>query len=145
MLPPAGVGFCGAAVSMMVAVGCVAVPASTAWSLTALPRMTSALAVVDSVGVTGVTVKHSPALESFEPGMLFAASPENSARQQYRPAEVTHALGESTVTGYDAPLRLVGPMWVPPVSHVPESFLQSQKSTEPPGVALPPVTLTSAE
>jgi hypothetical protein len=61
--------------------------------------VTSSLAVVDNVGVTGVTVKHSPAPASFDAGMLFAASPENSPRQQYRPAAVTHAVGETTVAG----------------------------------------------
>jgi hypothetical protein len=38
--------------------------------------------MVDSVGVTGLTVKHSPADESDDPGMPFAESPLNVARQQ---------------------------------------------------------------
>ena len=53
------------------------------------PRLTSAPAVVASVGVTGLTVKHSVAVESVEPGMPLAESPLKIARQQYRPAEVT--------------------------------------------------------
>ncbi len=39
--------------------GWVAVPPRAAESVTAVPRYTSAPAVVDSVGVTGLTVKHS--------------------------------------------------------------------------------------
>ena len=62
--------------------GCVAVPPSMAESVTGLPRLTSAPAVVARVGVTGLTVKHSFTFESLEPGMPFAASPLQVARQQ---------------------------------------------------------------
>src|SRR6185436_1971746 len=95
--------------------GWVAVPPSVAESVTALPRRTSAPAVVASVGVTGFTVKHSDALESLDPGMPLAESPLNTARQQYRPADVTYAVGDETVTGYDAPVRFVDPTLVPTV------------------------------
>jgi len=36
---------------------------------------------------------------SLEPVMLLALSPVNSPRQQYRPADVTYAVGDTTVTG----------------------------------------------
>jgi hypothetical protein len=62
--------------------GWVAVPLSVAESVTACPRFTSAPAEVDNVGVTGLTVKHSFALESLELGMPLALSPLNAARQQ---------------------------------------------------------------
>ena len=62
--------------------GWVAVPPSVAESVTAEPRLPPGPAVVDSVGVTGVTVKHSVADESLELGMPLAASPLNTARQQ---------------------------------------------------------------
>jgi hypothetical protein len=62
--------------------GCVAVPDSVAVSLTELPRLTSSPAVVARVGVTGLTVKHSVALESLEPGMPLAESPLQVAREQ---------------------------------------------------------------
>jgi hypothetical protein len=64
-----------------------------------LPRRTSAPALVESVGSTGMTVKHSVADESLEPPMPLAESPLKVARQQYRPVEVTYAVGERTVTG----------------------------------------------
>jgi hypothetical protein len=70
-------------------VGCVAVSPRVAESETALPRKTSVLAVVARLGVTGVTVKHSPVDESLDPGIAFAASPVNTARQQYLPTDVT--------------------------------------------------------
>ena len=91
IVPLAGVRVAGlgATVSMMLAVGFGAVPVSDAVSVTGLPNVTSGPAVVDSAGVTGLTVKHSFAVESLEPLMLLAESPLNSARQQYRPAEVT--------------------------------------------------------
>ena len=62
--------------------GWVAVPPRVAESVTALPSVTSAPAVVASVGVTGLTVKHSVADESLEPGMPLAESPLKTARQQ---------------------------------------------------------------
>jgi hypothetical protein len=101
IVPLAGVRVAGlgADVSMMLAVGFGAVPVSDALSVTGSPRVTSAPAVVVNVGVTGFTVKHSVADESLEPVMLFAASPLKVALQQYRPAAVTQALGETTVTG----------------------------------------------
>ncbi len=48
--------------------GCVAVPDSVAVSVIAVPSVTSADAVVESVGVTGRTSKHSPELESVASG-----------------------------------------------------------------------------
>ena len=69
--------------------GWVAVPLSAAESVTAVPSVTPGPAVVDKVGVTGVTMKHSVADESLELGIPFAASPLKTALQQYRPAEVT--------------------------------------------------------
>jgi hypothetical protein len=91
-------------------------------------------------------VKHSDALESLDPGMPLAESPLNTARQQYRPADVTYAVGDETVTGYDAPVRFVDPTLVPPVVQRPgESTLHRENATEPPGVAVPPVRLTTAE
>ena len=62
--------------------GWVAVPPKAAESLTAVPKLTPALAVVASVAVTGLTVKHSVDAESLEPGMPFAESPLKAARQQ---------------------------------------------------------------
>ena len=70
-----------------------------ALSVTLLPSKTSDPAVVARVGVTGFTVKHSESRESDEPGMPLAESPLNVARQQYRPADVTYAVGDRTVTG----------------------------------------------
>jgi hypothetical protein len=55
--------------------------------------------VVARPGVTGLTVKHSVALESEDPLMPLAVSPLKTARQQYRPADVTYAVGDATVTG----------------------------------------------
>src|SRR5436190_19541672 len=52
--------------------GCMAVPDRAAESVTAVPSVTSAPAVVGNAGVTGLTVKHSPAEESLEPGMPLA-------------------------------------------------------------------------
>ena len=53
-------------------------------------------ALVVSVGFTGLTVKHSVALLSVDGGTPVAV-PEQSARQQYRPAELTVAVGDVTV------------------------------------------------
>jgi hypothetical protein len=59
-----------------------------------------------------LTVKHSLERESDDDGMPLAESPLNVARQQYRPAEVTHAVGEATVAGYAVPVRpRPGPGW----------------------------------
>ena len=74
---------------MMGLAGFVASPLKVAVSVTAVPSRTSSPAEVERLGVTGLTVKHSVALESDEPGMPFAESPVHVARQQYRPAEVT--------------------------------------------------------
>ena len=81
MVPPAGAP--AAPVRLMTGLaGCVAVPDSSAESETALPSVTSGPAVVARAGVTGLTVKHSPALESLEPGIPLAESPVKVARQQ---------------------------------------------------------------
>src|SRR4029079_10996785 len=78
--------------------------------------------------------------------MPLSESPLKTARQQYRPAEVTYAVGETTVAGYAVPVRLVDPTEVPPVVQRPgESTLHSEKLTEPAGVAVPPGTSTTAE
>ena len=55
--------------------------------------------MVLSVGVTGLTTKHSPVLTSLDPEMPLSGSPLKVACQQYRPAEVIQALDETTVTG----------------------------------------------
>jgi hypothetical protein len=46
-----------------------------------------------------LTTKHSLDLLSEEPGTPLAKSPEKSARQQYRPAEVTIIASDATVLG----------------------------------------------
>ena len=49
------------------------------------------------------------------------------------------------MTGYAVPVRFVDPTVVPPVLHNPVSSLHSENATEPAGVAVPPIRLTTAE
>ena len=63
--------------------GLCAVPVSVAVSVTGWPKSTGpAPAIVEIVGLTGLTRKHSPALESSEPIRPMSSSPANVARQQ---------------------------------------------------------------
>src|SRR5829696_421054 len=93
--------------------GLWAVPFSVAVSVTDLPIVTGSLAWVVSSGVAGLTMKHSVALLSLDAGTPSLASPENSARKQYRPADVTVAEGDTNV-----PLELTSfdPSGTPPLS-----------------------------
>ena len=82
--------------------GCFAVPVSVAVSVIGFPSVTSAPAVVVSVGCTGLIVKHSDVVPpsatdfdgSVDAGTPTSESPEYSARQQYRPADVSVAESE---------------------------------------------------
>src|SRR5438094_3945571 len=80
-------------------------------------------AVVDRVGVTGLTLKHSVVvlspvgLGSDDPGTPAVSSAANTARQQYRPAEVSVTASDRTVLGLEV-TALAVPTWVPPVAQL---------------------------
>src|SRR6266511_3448937 len=92
--------------------GWLAVPLSVAESPIAVPMPTAVVAFVLSVGVTGLTMKHSPAVSS----VLFGTPtvPDvNSPRQQYRPADVTVAAAEKIGWVVAWLTFKVAPIWVP--------------------------------
>jgi len=94
-------------------------------------------------------VKHSPVLTSLDPAMPDAEMPLYTAFQQNRPAEVTHALGDTTVAGKAEPVTATGePMVVAVESHVALVVLLALhrlNCTVPPGVLEPPAREMSAE
>ena len=93
--PPAGPP---AVVGLITGVpGLFAVPVSVALSLIVPPSWIGPLACVVSVGVTGLTAKHSGFGLPLPASLAFGTPvvPEvNSARQQYVPTEVTVAVSD---------------------------------------------------
>ena len=90
-----------AVVGLMTGVpGLFAVLPRVAVSVTGFPKSTGpAPAWVVSVGVRGVTLKHSPAVSSFALGGFGSVAEMKLPRQQYRPADVIVAAAEVSGTG----------------------------------------------
>lgn len=75
VIVPLADGPCEPVVFMTGEAGSLAVPDSVAVSVTGLPRRTLGPAAVVSVGVTGVTLKHSLVLLDPDPGSLDPGTP----------------------------------------------------------------------
>jgi hypothetical protein len=102
------------------------------------------VAFVESVGVTGLTVKHSVELESDDPPRSLGLVAVNSARQQYRPASVSVMLLEVT---FPFPVTVLLPASAPPLVQRSVELVavgpQRWNATEPLKVDVP-LTVSSA-